>query len=587
MSAEPRIHLAELLRVALEHVAPDQADVPVHLERPKQAGHGDFATNLALQLAKPLRRNPRELAALLVQALPQSELVKAVDVAGAGFINFTLAPNAKTVVVTQALTRGAEFGRGEPKNVKVQIEFVSANPTGPLHVGHGRGAAYGASLATVLDFAGFEVTREYYVNDAGRQMDILALSTWLRYLALHGVEVPFPPNGYQGDYVVAMAQDLREAHGDRFARTSAEEVLAGTPGLPEAGRKDDEADRQREAHLDALIANAKHLLGEDYARVHGFALNAQLGDCRQDLAEFGVEFDQWFSEQSLFDTGQVERAVNELDKRGHLYEQDGAKWFRSKTFGDEKDRVVQRDNGQYTYFASDIAYHLNKYERGFDRVIDVWGADHHGYIARVKGSLAALGQPAEKLEVSLVQFAVLYRNGQKASMSTRSGDFVTLRQLRGEVGKDACRFFYVLRKSDQHLDFDLDLATSQSNENPVYYIQYAHARVCSVLQQWGGAESTLVEANLAPLSGERELALCARLGAFAEVVQSAAADQAPHQVAFYLKDLAGEFHGWYNAERMLIDDEEIKLARLALAAAVRNVLKNGLGLLGVSAPQSM
>ncbi|HLW05019.1 MAG TPA: arginine--tRNA ligase [Azoarcus sp.] len=587
MSAEPRIHLAELLRVALEHVAPDQADVPVHLERPKQAGHGDFATNLALQLAKPLRRNPRELAALLVQALPQSELVKAVDVAGAGFINFTLAPNAKTVVVTQALTRGAEFGRGEPKNVKVQIEFVSANPTGPLHVGHGRGAAYGASLATVLDFAGFEVTREYYVNDAGRQMDILALSTWLRYLALHGVEVPFPPNGYQGDYVVAMAQELREAHGDRFARTSAEEVLAGTPGLPEAGRKDDEADRQREAHLDALIANAKHLLGEDYARVHGFALNAQLGDCRQDLAEFGVEFDQWFSEQSLFDTGQVERAVNELDKRGHLYEQDGAKWFRSKTFGDEKDRVVQRDNGQYTYFASDIAYHLNKYERGFDRVIDVWGADHHGYIARVKGSLAALGQPPEKLEVSLVQFAVLYRNGQKASMSTRSGDFVTLRQLRGEVGKDACRFFYVLRKSDQHLDFDLDLATSQSNENPVYYIQYAHARVCSVLQQWGGAESTLVEANLAPLSGERELALCARLGAFAEVVQSAAADQAPHQVAFYLKDLAGEFHGWYNAERMLIDDEEIKLARLALAAAVRNVLKNGLGLLGVSAPQSM
>src|SRR5690554_2158220 len=587
MSAEPRIHLAELLRVALEHVAPDQADVPVHLERPKQAGHGDFATNLALQLAKPLRRNPRELAALLVQALPQSELVKAVDVAGAGFINFTLAPNAKTVVVTQALTRGAEFGRGEPKNVKVQIEFVSANPTGPLHVGHGRGAAYGASLATVLDFAGFEVTREYYVNDAGRQMDILALSTWLRYLALHGVEVPFPPNGYQGDYVVAMAQDLREAHGDRFARTSAEEVLAGTPGLPEAGRKDDEADRQREAHLDALIANAKHLLGEDYARVHGFALNAQLGDCRQDLAEFGVEFDQWFSEQSLFDTGQVERAVNELDKRGHLYEQDGAKWFRSKTFGDEKDRVVQRDNGQYTYFASDIAYHLNKYERGFDRVIDVWGADHHGYIARVKGSLAALGQPPEKLEVSLVQFAVLYRNGQKASMSTRSGDFVTLRQLRGEVGKDACRFFYVLRKSDQHLDFDLDLATSQSNENPVYYIQYAHARVCSVLQQWGGAESTLVEANLAPLSGERELALCARLGAFAEVVQSAAADQAPHQVAFYLKDLAGEFHGWYNAERMLIDDEEIKLARLALAAAVRNVLKNGLRLLGVSAPQTM
>lgn len=587
MSAEPRIQLAELLRAALASVAPDQVDTPVHLERPKQAGHGDFATNLALQLAKPLRRNPRELAALLVKELPKSELVSKVEIAGAGFINFTLASDAKTAVVAEVLARGEAFGRGERKNVKVQVEFVSANPTGPLHVGHGRGAAYGASLCSVLDFAGYDVTREYYINDAGRQMDILALSTWLRYLAFFDIEVPFPPNGYQGDYVVDMGRELRDAHHDRFARVAAADVLAGTPGLPDAARKDDEAGRQREAHLDGLIANAKRLLGEDYAWVHGFALNQQLGDCREDLGEFGVHFDQWFSEKSLFDTGLVARAVTELERGGYLYMQDGAKWFRSTDFGDEKDRVVQRENGQFTYFASDIAYHLNKYERGFDRVIDIWGADHHGYIARVRGAITALDLPPEKLEVSLVQFAVLYRNGQKASMSTRSGDFVTLRELRREVGNDACRFFYVLRKSDQHLDFDLDLAKSQSNENPVYYIQYAHARVCSVLTQWGGVESDLSDVDLTQLSGERELALCARLGAFAELVQNAAGDYAPHQIAFYLKDLAGEFHAWYNADRMLVDDEAVMLARLALASAVRRVLVNGLALLGVSAPQSM
>ena len=458
---------------------------------------------------------------------------------------------------------------------------------GPLHVGHGRGAAYGASLCNVFDFAGYAVTREYYVNDAGRQMDILAVSVWLRYLALFGKTIDFPPNCYRGDYVVAMAGDLRDAHQDRFARFELEQILAGTPGLPDAERQDDEAGRQREAHLDALIARAKELLGNDYAWVHGFALNEQLGDGRADLSEFGVRFDNWFSEQSLFQTGLVERVVSELEKRGHIYLQDGAKWFRSTDFGDEKDRVVQRDNGLYTYFASDIAYHLNKYERGFDRIIDIWGADHHGYIARVKGAITALGLDVSKFEVALVQFAVLYRNGQKTSMSTRSGEFVTLRQLREEVGNDGCRFFYVLRKSDQHLDFDLDLAKSQSNDNPVYYVQYAHARVCSVLRQWDGELAELRAVDLAALVNERELALCARLAAFPEQIQHAAADQAPHQLAFYVKELAGEFHSWYNAERMLVEDEALKLARLALAAAVRQVLASGLQLLGVSAPESM
>ncbi|MCK6386040.1 MAG: arginine--tRNA ligase [Zoogloea sp.] len=577
MSADSKTQLADLLRAALLSVAPDQADTPINLERPKQAGHGDFASNLALQLAKPLKRNPRDLANLLLAELPASSLVAKAEVAGAGFINFTLASDAKTAVVQRVLEQGEAFGRGQKSGVKVQVEFVSANPTGPLHVGHGRGAAYGASLSDVLDFAGFDVTREYYINDAGRQMDILALSTWLRYLDLFGIAVAFPPNAYQGDYVKDMAAQIKEAHADRFAKVSAADVLQGAPTV--------EADK--EGHLDALIANAKSLLGSDYAWVHGFALTEQLGDGREDLEEFGVTFDKWFSERSLFDTGLVEKAVTELEARGHLYVQDGAKWFRSTAFGDEKDRVVQRENGLFTYFASDIAYHANKYERGFDRIIDIWGADHHGYIPRVKGALQALGLPPEKLDVALVQFAVLYRDGQKAAMSTRSGEFVTLRELRNEVGNDACRFFYVLRKADQHLDFDLDLAKSQSNENPVYYIQYAHARLCSVLGQWNGVLADLSGADLARLDNERELALCARLTAFPEVVQNAAADYAPHQIAFYLKDLAGEFHSYYNAERMLVDDEGLKLARLALAAAVRQVIRNGLALLGVSAPDSM
>ncbi len=577
MSADSKTQLADLLRAALLSVAPEQAETPINLERPKQAGHGDFASNLALQLAKPLKRNPRELANLLLAELPASSLIAKAEVAGAGFINFTLVADAKTAVVGAVLAAGEAYGRGTKTGVRVQVEYVSANPTGPLHVGHGRGAAYGASLSDVLDFAGFEVTREYYINDAGRQMDILALSTWLRYLDLFAIAIPFPPNAYQGDYVKDMAAQIKDGHGDRFARVTAVDVVAGAPSV----------ETDKEAHLDALIANAKNLLGSDYAWVHGFALTEQLGDGREDLAEFGVTFDKWFSERSLFDTGLVEKAVTALEAAGHIYLQDGAKWFRSTAFGDEKDRVVQRENGLFTYFASDIAYHANKYERGFDRIIDIWGADHHGYIPRVKGALEALGLPPEKLDVALVQFAVLYRDGQKAAMSTRSGEFVTLRELRQEVGNDACRFFYVLRKADQHLDFDLDLAKSQSNENPVYYIQYAHARLCSVLNQWNGVLGDLAEADLARLDNERELALCARLTAFPEIVQNAAADYAPHQIAFYLKDLAGEFHSYYNAERMLVDDEGLKLARLALAAAIRQVLRNGLGLLGVCAPDSM
>lgn len=580
MSQDIKAHLADLLQTALKSVAPDHAATTIALERPKQESHGDFAANVAMQLARELKKNPREIAQQLVNELPPSAWVEKVDIAGAGFINFTLKAAAKTAVVQAVLAKAGEYGRSNAGGKqKVQVEFVSANPTGPLHVGHGRGAAYGASLSSLLAFVGWDVTREYYVNDAGRQMDILGLSTWLRYLGLYDINVPFPPNGYQGDYVRDMARQIKEAHGNKYLRPAAD-ILAGAPDV--------EADK--EGHLDALIANAKNLLGPDWSYIHQHALSEQLADGKDDLEEFGVHFDVWFSEKSLFDTGLVAKCVEKLEAAGHLYVQNGAKWFRSTAFGDEKDRVVQRENGLFTYFASDIAYHLNKFDRGFDKVINIWGADHHGYIPRVKGALQALDQDEAKLHVALVQFAVLYRNGEKAAMSTRSGEFVTLRQLRGEVGNDACRFFYVLRKSDQHLDFDLDLAKSQTNENPVYYIQYAHARVCSVVKQWGeagGNEAELAGADLGLLTHPRELAVAARLAAFPEVVANAAADLAPHQVAFYLKDLAADFHSYYNAERMLVDDAALARSRVALAAAVRQVIRNGMALLGVSCPASM
>ncbi|MBI1965487.1 MAG: arginine--tRNA ligase [Betaproteobacteria bacterium] len=575
--ADARAHLAELLAQALRAVAPEGAGIAIVIERPRHAGHGDYACNLALQLAKLLQRTPRDIAGSLVAALPASPLLEKAEIAGAGFINLYLERSYKQQAVHRALAAGAAYGAcalGQKK--RVQVEFVSANPTGPLHVGHGRGAAFGASLANVLAAAGFDVNREYYVNDAGRQMDILAVSTWLRYLELCGIAIAFPGNAYQGDYVRDMARALHGGHGARFKR----DITGGTiAAWLSAG--------DEEAGLDALIAGAKSALGADYGIVHGFALSEQLADCRDDLAEFGVAFDRWFSEQSLFDSGRVERAVRMLEEKGHLYAEGGALWFRSEAYGDEKNRVVRRENGQYTYFASDIAYHLDKFERGFDLAIDVWGADHHGYIARVKGAVAALGLDPQRLNVALVQFAALYRKGERVPMSTRAGEFVTLRELRREVGNDAARFFYVLRKSDQHLDFDLDLAVSRSNENPVYYVQYAHARVCSLLEQWGGDAATLETADVAPLVSAQESRLLARLMEYPEAVENAARDLAPHTLAFYLRELAADFHSYYNATRILVEEAALQRARLALAAAVRRVLANGLALLGVSAPEKM
>jgi arginyl-tRNA synthetase len=580
MADSPKDAVADALRRALEKETPACAHAPIVFERPKQAGHGDFACAIALQLARPLKRNPREIASALASsafalAPGIAEWIEPPEIAGPGFLNFRLKPHAKRAAIGQALAQGRDFGRARPAAPEtILLEYVSANPTGPLHVGHGRGAAYGASLANLLAFAGASVTREFYVNDAGRQMDILALSVWLRYLQARGIAAPFPSDGYRGDYVGSIAERLAAAHGARLERDAAE--------LPR-----ETADESPDAALDRLIAAARRLLGADWALVHGFALGEMLADQREDLAAFGVEFERWFSEQSLHDSGAVARAVQRLAERGHVFEKDGALWFRSSAFGDEKDRVLRRENGQYTYFASDVAYHADKLERGYSRVIDVWGADHHGYIARVRGALAALGLDPQRFGVTLVQFAVLYRGGEKLAMGKRSGEFVTLRELRAEVGNDAARFFYLLRKSDQHLDFDLDLAKSESQDNPVYYVQYAHARLCSVFAQWGGDPASLAHAPLEPLAAQRELALAQRLAEFPELVSTAARELAPHSIAFFLRELAAEFHSYYNAERILVDDRGLREARLALCAAVRQTLANGLALLGVRAPEKM
>jgi arginyl-tRNA synthetase len=584
MSSSPtdlRTHLSGLLRDALRQVAPEAADMAVTLERPKSLQHGDYATSVAMQLAKSMKRNPRELAEALLKALPASPLVDKASIAGAGFINFQLKPAAKQEIVRVIQQRGADYGRVDAgKGRSIQIEFVSANPTGPLHVGHGRGAAYGASLGNLLDAAGWKVAREYYINDAGRQVDILVVSVWVRYLELCGVTVPFPANGYQGDYVRTRASELKQARGTQLQRPAGD-ILQG---LPEAAAGDEDA---IEARMDALIERARALLGPDFRALTDFVLERQVAEIRDVLTRFGVLFDVWYSERSLYETRRVDDALAALDKAGHLYAKDGARWFRSTAFGDDKDRVVQRENGLYTYFASDIAYHFDKLQRGFDVLIDVWGADHHGYIPRVRAAIAALGKDPAQLEVPLIQLVALFRGGEQVRMGKRSGSFVTLEELFDEVGVDATRFFYLSRKSDQHLDFDLDLAKSQSNDNPVYYIQYAHARVCSVLGQWGGDAAGLVNADLGPLVEEQELQLLQKLLDYPEQIESAARDLAPHQVAFYLKELAAVFHSYYNSTRFLVDDPKQRDARLALACAVRQVLKNGLGILGVGAPEAM
>ena len=567
-------------RLAQELATPDFV-----IERTKSREHGDYASNIALLLAKPAGMKPRELAELLVDTLPSSQHIERVSIAGPGFINFTLARGCRLGTVRRVFDQGKDYGR-QPAGSResVTVEFVSANPNGPLHVGHGRGAAYGASVASLLDAAGHKVQREYYVNDAGRQMDILAVSVWLRYHELGGVNVRFPDNGYKGDYVVDIARALRAKAGDSLRR-SAIEITDGLPA-------DEGQGGDKETHVDALIARAKQLLGETgYRGVFDAGLNWCLADIRDDLAGFGVHHDNFFSERSLMTDGYVDRAIATLQANGHLYEQEGALWFRATDFGDDKDRVVRRENGVTTYFASDLGYLLSKFERGFERSIYIFGADHHGYIARLKAAAKGLGLDPSRIDVDLVQFAILFRGGERVQMSTRAGSFVTLRELREEVGADAARFFYVMRGNDQHLDFDLDLAKSRSNENPVYYIQYAHARIASLFRQLAEKQMSYhrsaAEAARHRLAEPHEEALLDELMRYPEVIEAAAENRAPQVLANYLRELASAFHGFYNAQPILVPDEELRNARLGLSKATQQVLANGLALLGVSAPETM
>ncbi len=581
--------LEQLLASALASLAGSvlpEAPAPgvATVERTRDAKHGDFATNVALRLAKAARSNPRELAERIVAALPASPLVERTQIAGQGFINFFLARAAFGSELAAIHELGASYGHSMlGKGERVLLEFVSANPTGPLHVGHGRQAAYGATLANILSATGFEVAREYYINDAGRQVEILAVSAWVRYLTACGEALPFPENGYRGEYVRGIAETLHATCGEGLRR-EAGAVLAGLPADAPAGNK--------EIYIDALIARARQLIGaEAFTHVLELSLAEMLADIREDLEQFGVRFDRWYSEKALEKSGAIERALARLEREGRLYRSEGAIWFRATEFGDEKDRVVVRENGQKTYFASDIAYHLEKRERGFERLIDVLGADHHGYVARVRAGLTAMGEPGECLEVNLIQFVSLFRGGEKVPMGKREAQFVTLRQLREEVGNDACRLFYLMRSHDQPLDFDLELAKSRTNENPVYYIQYAHARVASVMKQLTARGLAFDRdeglAHAALLTGAHEQAVLASLARYGEALEQAAANRAPHALVHYLRELANTLHTYYNAEQFIVEDSRLRNARLALVLGVQQVIRNGLTLLGISAPDSM
>jgi arginyl-tRNA synthetase len=564
-------HLSELFAQAVSVVAPEAIHIDILIERPKQALHGDYTCNLAMQLAKPLRKSPRDIAQALIAALPASPVVEKVEIAGAGFINVFITTAAKQNVVRSVLQAGAGYGRIPlSEERKVGVEFVSANPTGPLHVGHGRGAAVGDCLCNVLEAAGWNVTREFYYNDAGVQIDNLTRSVQLRCKGITPDDPSWPEAGYRGDYIIDVANDYM-----------AEKVI------------DVKTPSQIIGEADGTTAYDMQMIGsgdaEDAEAIRHFAVAYLRREQDLDLHAFGVEFHVFSLESALYTSGKVEEVVSKLIASGYTYEQGNALWLRTTDFGDDKDRVMRKSDGSYTYFVPDVAYHLDKWRRGFTRVINEQGADHHSTITRVRAGLQALGVgiPQGWPDYVLHQMVTVLRNGEEVKISKRAGSYVTLRDLIDEVGCDATRFFLAARHPDSQLVFDIDLAKSQSNENPVYYIQYAHARICSVLGQWGGDVAALHQADVSVLESDYERALLQRLIDYPQVIESAAEDLAPHLIAFYLKDLAADFHSYYNASRFLVEKEGIKQARLALIAAVAQVMRNGLVLLGISAPEKM
>jgi arginyl-tRNA synthetase len=541
LSSDPKSRVEAALRSALERIAPEHAGAPLLLERPKQAEHGDLSSNVALQLAKPLKRNPRQLAVEIASKIEKDEVIEAAEVAGPGFINFRLKNEGRLQVIARVLAEGSDFGKSRAAQPQsIQVEFVSANPTGPLHVGHGRQGALGDAIAALLEAQGHKVTREYYYNDAGAQIDKLAWSVQARARGLKPGDPGWPAEGYAGEYIAEIARDY-----------------AGDP--------------------------------EDLDAIRKFAVASLRAEQDRDLEAFGVKFDVYYLESSLYAEGKVDETVRALVASGKTYEKDGALWLRTTDYGDDKDRVVRKSDGGYTYFVPDVAYHVTKWRRGFRKVINVQGTDHHSTVTRVRAGLQALalGIPQGYPDYVLHSLVKVMRGGEEVKISKRAGSYVTLRDLIDWVGRDAERFFLDSRKADSEFTFDVDLARKHSDENPVYYVQYAHARVCSVFAQWGGDPAALAAADLAALRNDREAALARRLAEFPETVAAAARELEPHAIAFYLRELARDFHSYYNAERILVEDEALRTARLALCAAVRQTLANGLALLGVSAPEKM
>ena len=556
-------------------------ELKINLQENNDKKHGDLASNIALILAKPLKKNPQEIANSIRDSFITDEEITKIEVAGPGFINFFLSTKTHSEVLNEISAKKELFGKSETKNQNVLIEYVSSNPTGPLHVGHGRGAAFGSVLGALLKEAGFKVDEEYYVNDFGRQMNILAASLWLRYAQLLNESITMIENGYQGEYLISIAEKLKEDHSDKFYRNydSIVELL-------KTEIQDDEI------FTDSVVVAIQSALENDFNFLRDFALQAILELIKRDLLDFGVEHNFWFSESSLYDIkenqiNQVDLAIEDLKSRGFVYEKEDALWFKSSEFGDDKDRVLKRGNGEYTYFASDVAYHSKKYDRGYDRVINIWGSDHHGYTPRVQAAMEATNRDPEKLEIVYIQFANLLRAGKKVTMSTRSGEFITLRELMDEVTTEAARFFYINRKADQHLDFDLDLAKDQSKDNPLYYIQYAHARICSVLKKSNAQIMDLERADLTLLDTEKEIEIQKTLNQYPALIERAAKSSEPHLLCYYLKDLSGLFHSYYNSEKFIIEDKKLMASRLFLLKGVKQVLANGLSILGIKAPEEM
>jgi arginyl-tRNA synthetase len=556
-------------------------ELKINLQENNDKKHGDLASNIALILAKPLKKNPQEIANSIKDSFITDEEITKIEVAGPGFINFFLSTKTHSEVLNEISAKKELFGKSETKNQNVLIEYVSSNPTGPLHVGHGRGAAFGSVLGALLKEAGFKVDEEYYVNDFGRQMNILAASLWLRYAQLLNESITMIENGYQGEYLISIAEKLKEDHSDKFYRNydSIVELL-------KTEIQDDEI------FTDSVVVAIQSALENDFNFLRDFALQAILELIKRDLLDFGVEHNFWFSESSLYDikenqANQVDLAIEDLKSRGFVYEKEDALWFKSSEFGDDKDRVLKRGNGEYTYFASDVAYHSKKYDRGYDRVINIWGSDHHGYTPRVQAAMEATNRDPEKLEIVYIQFANLLRAGKKVTMSTRSGEFITLRELMDEVTTEAARFFYINRKADQHLDFDLDLAKDQSKDNPLYYIQYAHARICSVLKKSNAQIMDLERADLTLLDTEKEIEIQKTLNQYPALIERAAKSSEPHLLCYYLKDLSGLFHSYYNSEKFIIEDKKLMASRLFLLKGVKQVLVNGLSILGIKAPEEM